>query len=252
MAFSPSGDWIDVQAVTAGGNSGVQAVRYRAVAGDAQRPEEVAARLSSRSLASSAARMAATTRLGPDDVIEASRQVDAMAVEAWLLEREQSFTVDARTLTRMADAGVSTRVIDLLVALSYPEVFAVDNTADESAGRAGRPPVPIWDPWYGPRYGGGYYPYGVRRGGWYGGYPAVIVVRQPDSGGSSGGKAVKGRGYRSGGSDGTASQPTSRPSSGGTATRSGGGGVTRLTTVVTAKFTSMPTAPNTAVEAPME
>jgi hypothetical protein len=218
MAFSPDGDWIDVQSVSAGGNSGVQAERYRAVGADAAIPADLASSIASRSLASSAARMAASSRIGPEDVIEASRQADPLVVEAWLLERDQSFTVDARTLAQLADANVSTRVIDLLVALSYPEMFAVDNTSrDQSVGR-GRPPV--WDPWGYPGWGG-YYPYGWRRGGWYGGYPAVIVVRDPDRSSGNGGKAVKGGGYRRGDGDGSAS-PTSRPSSGGDASRSGG------------------------------
>src|SRR5690606_425634 len=122
-----------------------------------------------RSLASETARMAAAARIGPEPVIEASAQVDPLAVEAWLLERDHSITVDARTLTRLADAGVSTGVIDLLVAQSYPEMFAVDSTSRDETIR-GRPPV--WDPWGYPGYG--YYPYGWRSGRWYGGYPSVI------------------------------------------------------------------------------
>lgn len=216
MAFSPAGDWIDVQAVTAGGNSGVESVRYRPVAGTAEIPADLTASIASRSLASDAARMAASARIDVADVIEASRELDALAVEAWLLERELSFTVDARTLTQLADAGVSTRVIDLLVAQSYPEIFAVDNTSRDDMQR-GRPPV--WDPWGYPGYG--YYPYGSRGGRWYGGYPSVIVVRRPDNSSGNGGKAVKGGGYRQGGGDGSA-EPTSRPSSGGDAARSGG------------------------------
>lgn len=224
MALAPNQDWIDVQAVTAGGNSGVQVVRYRPVASPEAIPAELAASIASRSLAEDAARMAAAGRIGPDDVIDASRNLDPLALEAWLLERDQSFTVDARMLTRFADAKVPTRVIDLLVALSYPGVFAVDNSAREARGRVGGPMGPVWDPWYGPRYGG-YYPYGRRYGGWYGGgYPAVIVVREPDGSGGNGGKAVKGGGYRRGGDDGGASEPTSRPSSGGASARAGGGG----------------------------
>jgi hypothetical protein len=219
MAFAPGGDWIDVQAVTAGGNGGVQAVRYRPVSDDSAIPADLASSIASRSLASSAARLAAAARIDATDVIEASRGADPLAVEAWLLERDQSFTVDARTLTQLADAGVSTRVIDLLVALSYPEMFAVDNASGDEAVRRGPPPV--WDPWGRPGYGG-YYPYGGRRGRWYGGYPSVIVVRSPDNSSGNGGKAVKGGGYRRG--DGGSAEPTSRPSSGGDAARSGGGG----------------------------
>lgn len=222
MAFAPNGDWVDVRSVSAGGNSGVHVVRYRPVSNSEAIPADLAATLAERTLATSAARMAATARVTPDDVIEVSGRLDPIAVEAWVVERDDAFSVDAATLTRMADAGVSPRVIDVLVALAYPEVFAIDDSAREAIGR--RPPVPVWDPWGYPGYGG-YYPY-YGRGGWYGGYPAVIVVRGPDSDGGSGGKAVKGRGYSRGSGDGGsggAAQPTARPSSGGDASRSGGG-----------------------------
>ncbi|HEX6925561.1 MAG TPA: hypothetical protein VF167_09025 [Longimicrobiaceae bacterium] len=222
MAFAPDQEWIDVQAVSVGGNSGVQVVRYRPASNTADLPAEIRASLENRTLAADAARMAAAARIGPDDVIEASRNLDATALEAWLVERDQSFTVDARTLTRLADAGVPTRVIDLLVALAYPEVFAVDNSARQVPPRVGGPRGPVWDPWWGPGYG--YYPYGRRYWGWYGGYPGVIIVRQPDGSRSNGGKAVKGEGYRRGDRGGAATQPTSRPSSEGSSARSGGSG----------------------------
>lgn len=221
MALAPSGDWIDVRAVTAGGNSGVHAVRYRSVTRTEGIPAELAGMIENRALASNAARMAASARVTPEDVIEASQRLDPLAVEAWLIERDQAFMVDGRTLTMLADAQVPTRVIDLLVALSYPEVFALDDSAREQYGRAGRPP--IWDPWGYPGYGGGYYPYGRRYGGWYSGYPNVIIIRQPSGGSGTGGKAVKGRGY-SRGEGGSSAAPTARPSSGGDASRAGGGG----------------------------
>jgi hypothetical protein len=220
MAFAPGGDWIDVRAVSAGNNSGVHVVRYRPIENLDRVPAELAAGIAERSLATSTARVAATGRVTPEDVIEVSTRVDPLVTEAWLVERDQAFSVDAATLTRLADAGVPTRVIDVVVALAYPEVFALDDAAREGAGR--RPLPPVWDPWGFPGYGG-YYPY-YGRGGWYGGYPTVIVVRRPDGAGSSGGKAVKGRGYSRGNSDGGSSQPTARPSSGGDASRSGGGG----------------------------
>lgn len=223
MAFAPHQEWIDVQAVSAGGNSGVQVVRYRPTSSTADLPADIRVSLENRALTADAARMAAAARIGPDDVIEASRNLDGAALEAWLLERDQSFTVDARTLTRLADAGVPTRVIDLLVALAYPEVFAVDdNTSPEAPARVGGPRGPVWDPWWGPGYG--YYPYGRRYWGWYGGYPGVVIVRRPDVSRSNGGKAVKGEGYRRGDRGGTAAQPTSRPSSEGSSARSGGSG----------------------------
>lgn len=227
MALAPNGDWIDVQAVTAGGNSGVQVVRYRPIDAPGRVPADLAATLGNRDMAASAARMAATGSVSVDDVIEASHQVDDLTVEAWMIEHDQPMRIDADALIQLADADVSTRVIDLLVALAFPERFAIDETARQSYGGVAR--APVWDPWgyYPGGYYGGYYPYGMRRGGWYSGYPAVIVVRNPGSGGEgSGGRAIKGRGYSQGsdgssGSGGSSAQPSSRPSSGGSSTRAG-------------------------------
>lgn len=227
MAFTGGGDWLDVQTVASGANSGVNVIRYRPAPASATVPADIASAMGDRAMVSSAARMAAVDRVGPAEVIDASQRMDDRAVEAWLVERGQSFTVDGASLTRMADGGVSDRVIDLLVALSYPEVFALDDGADTRAA-PGVVRGPVWDPWYGPRYRG-YYPYGGRYGGYYGGgyyggYPGVVVVRQPRGSGGNGGQAVRGEGYRRGNSGGERAQPATRPSSGGDAARAPSGG----------------------------
>src|SRR5207244_1725794 len=71
-------------------------------------------------------RAAAAVSLATDDVGEAARRVDTSVLEAWLVERGESFTLDAKRLVTLADAGVPTPVIDLMVALSYPKVFAIN------------------------------------------------------------------------------------------------------------------------------
>lgn len=230
MGFSPTGNWLDVQAVAAGGNSGVQVAQYRPAASNAQVPANIRAAIADRTMATSAARVAAAARIDEADVIEAARLLDDMALEAWLMERDQAIRVDAAVLTRLDDANVPSRVIDLLVALDYPEVFAVDNTPREPSTRYLS--SPMWDPWYGSYYGGyypygyGYYGYGRRYGGWYGGYPSTIIIRRPDAGepdnNNRGGRVVRGEGYRRGGSDAGSAQPTQRPSSGGSPSVSSG------------------------------
>src|SRR6266849_3185920 len=72
------------------------------------------------------ARAAASAPLAIDDVVEASRNVDGAVIEAWLVARGARFALDAKRLIALADAGVSPRVIDLMVALSYPKAFAID------------------------------------------------------------------------------------------------------------------------------
>jgi hypothetical protein len=206
MAMSYGGEWIDVQGVAIGSNVGVRAARYRETPATTQIPAEVATALRGRPRGMHAARLAAAGTLRPSDVVEASRHLEVGVLQTWLAERGQGFLLDAKQLVALEESGVSPSVIDIMVALSYPEVFALDRT------RLGEAPPDlrgddrvvfggdmIDD--YG--YGGGYDPYGIGYGrgyGWYPGRQPVVVVRAPSGEVSDEehGKVVKGRGYVSG------------------------------------------------------
>ena len=73
----------------------------------------------------SGARVEAAADLTTADVVEATKTVDASVAEAWLADRGQPFAVTARDLRAMRDAGVPSDVIDMVVAVSHPRVFAV-------------------------------------------------------------------------------------------------------------------------------
>lgn len=240
FAISRSGEWIAVEAVSVAGEAEVRAITYRPADAVAEQMDEVREAIEGRSMAIDAARSAAGARVEIEDVLEAERTVDVAAVEGWLIEQEQSFGVDAARLIELSEAGVSDRLIDLMVALSYPRVFAIDRTSREGeiADREGSPRRPTRGgmPVYYPRYGG-YYP-GYMGGGWYG--RPVIVVRDPDiRQGNSGGRAVKGRGYTRGNSGGSGSpsvpQTSGSPSGGSDVGSSGGGGGGSSETPRTAK-----------------
>ncbi len=237
LAMLSSGEWVDVMVVTAGGESSTWVTTYRlATQGDAEAAGlgDVTAGLD---MAIRSAGVAASARPSVDDVIEAARYVDAEGVQAWLEERDVPLDLDSEKLVRMADAGVPEEVIDMVVALSYPERFAVEGEPErygrtyQSFGRAG-----YYTPFYGSlfyapygyRYGRGYgfgYGYGYGYGGRYHG-PTVIRVDRGDTGG----RVIKGQGYRRGQKAGASrsSAPSARGSSRGTSTgrtakrRSGG------------------------------
>jgi uncharacterized membrane protein YgcG len=61
-----------------------------------------------------------------EDVIEASSKMPAEVVQASLAEIHQPFTMNKRTLVALADGGVDSQVIDLMVALTYPKRFVVE------------------------------------------------------------------------------------------------------------------------------
>lgn len=257
MALSRTAEWIDVQGVVAAQNTGVHVARYRAVRDLTGIPAEIAQAVPASSLATNTARLAASSPIGGEAIVDASHALAAPVVEAWLLERGQGFKFDAKGLVALADAGVPGSVTDMIIALSYPKAFAI-NSASRDAARlpagavqgqnvavTGRT-IPVtaysYSPWgwgsyydytYGYRYGGygyspyGYSPYGYGYGG--GGYyaPPVIVVHAPsptDNQPQTHPRVVNGRGYTQGASSsssGSSSSGSSSAGSSGTSSSSG-------------------------------
>ena len=140
-----NGNWIDIQAVEIGGREDVRVRRYRRA--DSAPATTVPAIVA--------------TRLTIDDIKEASAKVSPRALEAALVETGAGFDLDGRTLLELDDAGVADSVVDVMVALSYPDRFVVERARDDRAGRT----VFINDPFgidygfYSPLYGSLYYPY---------------------------------------------------------------------------------------------
>jgi hypothetical protein len=143
-----------------------------------------------------------------DDVIDASRNVPALGVEAWLAESDARIQIDRRTLLQLSDARVDANVIDLMVALAFPKKFEVRRTSTSGGGGFGVSP---FDGYFGSEwstlaelYGFGYscyaWPYCWGYGGYY---PPGDWYLDPGAGGGGGGEspdtshgvAVNGRGY---------------------------------------------------------
>jgi hypothetical protein len=131
MALPSGNEWLDVRGVSvAGGPTDVRVRRYHAIAPAAPTiPEpllqEVLAATAERPTLRAAARTNAAAEVDLDQVIEASRTVQAEVLEAWLVENGDGFEMDRAKLVRLADARVPSRVIDVMVALSYPNQFAI-------------------------------------------------------------------------------------------------------------------------------
>ena len=168
------------------------------------------------------------TLLDVDDILEASDRVPVEVVEAAILESNSLFSLDGDALIRLAEAGVDEQIIDLMVAISYPNEFVVDSSLSSSSGRGvstghGGYVTPYygyynrscWGPYYGPIYG----PYGPRcshhfyspyydyyrpysryyrysRPYYYGGGRGNISTPSiPPTGSLYGGKVIRDRGY---------------------------------------------------------
>jgi hypothetical protein len=232
IAMVAENEWVDVQTVSVGAQHASRTLRYRAVRPE-NAPDAVASLLpQGRSLVLESARLEASAALDMDAVMEASRLVAAPVVEALLAARRQGFSLNAQRLVQLERAGVPASTIDMMIALSYPRTFAVQEAPRQSTaydgGGAWRPAQAMvndcYDPFfasrmsrtecdlllrrtssrYGYGYGGsmygigsryGYSPWGYDSYGWnMGRGPTVIIVRGDDEQRGRG-EVVKGHGY---------------------------------------------------------
>ncbi len=199
--------WIEAQAMEVRGRTTAWMQRYEPAPRarvQALGQAEILAEVDSRRGVIAAARAVAADPISVDDIIEAYQRTDAEAVRVWIAEQLQPLYLDAQGLLRLADAGVSEEVIDVAVAVAYPERFAV--ARDEPYYPRARMPVrrPGMYPGYWDPYGG----WGYWGRGW-GYYRPTVVVVQPRSRFDRL-TAVRGQGYtRPGASSGSSgSQPS--------------------------------------------
>lgn len=214
--------WLDVRAIDGADGAVAWAQGYRRADSSVLTDLgfDAADRVGRRGFRSTAAR--AYGGLTVDDVIDATQAVDGQAVEAWLAESGEGIErLDAEGLIALEEAGVSDEVIDVVVAVSFPQRYALDRGDDGPDGYYGRRGGArrIYLGGYG--YGRGYDPfysgygyssfYGGGYGYGYGGYPYIgggyrpirVIVQQAPR--NSGGRVVNGRGYRRGGQASTGS-----------------------------------------------
>lgn len=176
--LAPDGTWIEAQAIEVGGRSSVRVRRFSREDRSAQSP--------------------AVHRLTVDDVKEASSRVAGPAIEAALVESRSTFALTARRLVELDAAGVPGSVIDVMVALTYPQAFTL-----RPAARADRlTPFPFdgdssdptYDWWLPTAEAGGYFdsvyfmsPFGFP---YLGGYPVIFGAQDVGVGG--GGRPSRG------------------------------------------------------------
>jgi hypothetical protein len=218
--------WIDIQLVRAGDTRELIIRKYRRA--NERTIAESGAVVPSIAWASAYDWLEAEEPMGLDDIIEASRTIDTEAVEAALMESKLELALGSQSLIRLSDAKVPEEVIDLMVALSYPEDFRIGRLGArkrQSSGSSGGggggfggygpiyhdDPYAYWYPFFYAPFG--YYSYNYRYSP-YGGYYRLT----PSGGGeitdATHGRVVAGKGY-------SRVWPRERQSSGG-AGRGGG------------------------------
>ncbi len=214
--------WLDVRTTMVGNDRIPWVTRYRLASEEATTAVGLdATSVGERGLAVRSYRLAGSDRISTAEVIEAVDHVGSDAVIPWIGEHERPLVVDADELIRLADADVGERLIDVIIARSYPEDFAFSDELVTQQAQApsqygyGTSYYPQWgyspfgSRWglgYSPYYGFGYglrgygFGYGYGLGGYGYGYPyygygygGSRIVRVQEDGG---GRVISGEGYR--------------------------------------------------------
>jgi hypothetical protein len=192
------GDWVDIKLLKSGEEKIITIRRYRNVEDDSVTPAPI---IPSQARFS---RVSAGKNFSIDEVIELVGQIEPEVLEAALIEMHSPFPVNSKQLMRLSDAKVPSQIVDLVVALSFPEKFTVVPAAISWVKDSSdfKEPYYHWPmcPWY--WTSSVYFPYGYQYWGWdwyllYGWYPYSYAY-VPPSGGSntdSSGQLVAGRGY---------------------------------------------------------
>ena len=205
--LSSPATWADIQVVEVGGRQLVEVRRYAPL-----RESEQRARLGSIDLGVdradiSQARRDGAVALDLPAVVDASERTSPRVVEALLVETEPTLPLDGDALITLDDAGINGGVIDLLVALAYPDRFVVERRDRGGAWSSGG-----WGGFSGfhdPIWYNSYYPYYVTPLGYhfwsrgyydpylYGGFATPFVVLADGVGGGeeSSGRAIPGVGF---------------------------------------------------------
>ena len=190
--MSSAATWADIQVIEVGGRQLVEVRRYAPLS-----PTEQDARLGADGLGVDwadiyLARRNAAAALDLPAVVDASERTSARAVEALLVETEPTLPLDGDALVALDDAGINGGVIDLLVALAFPDRFVVERRDRGGAWSSGG-----WGGFSGyhdPIWYNSYYPYYVTPLGYhfwsrgyydpylYGGFATPFVVLADGSG----------------------------------------------------------------------
>jgi hypothetical protein len=205
--FDEKGHWLDIQLLHNGEDIVTNTRKYRNVDSDSVMP---GANAVSRT---SSARRASGRSFTIEEIVELSSKVESEVLEAALLETGKPFPINSKKVAELADLKVPSRVIDLMVALSFSDKFNLQGRAISLARGTEIQPYYYFPeryhycfnnyryfPWHWTPYD--CMPYGYTYLGWYTGYgwyyPLWTYPYYYTGGGGGGaehGRLIKGQGY---------------------------------------------------------
>ena len=115
--ITDDGEWLDIQLLSSGEDHAISVRKYRTASGTAGAAESMGPNLTGRP------QYLAATSLSVDEVIELSGKIPPDLLEAAIAEMQKPFTINSSTLRRLSNAGVEPQIVDLMVALSFPDKF---------------------------------------------------------------------------------------------------------------------------------
>jgi len=95
FSILPSGVWLEVRDVHAGGGWVETVTRFHDAGLPASVPADIRSEISHRELAVATARAAASAPVTANDIAEATRSVDTVVVQSWLAARGQAFAAES-------------------------------------------------------------------------------------------------------------------------------------------------------------
>lgn len=125
--ITDNGEWLDIQLLKSGEDRAISVRKYRAASEAAGSVERIGPNLTGTP------RYLAATSLSVDEVIELSGKIPSGLLEAAIAELQKPFNINSNTLKRLSNAGVEPQIVDLMVALSFPDKFRLN--------QRGLPPV---------------------------------------------------------------------------------------------------------------
>jgi len=215
-------EWVDIRAIGTDDDGGTWVRSYRLASAQAAEEAGFAGLDAGREIPVRTARYRNSVA-DLDDVVDVATRTRPEVASAWIVERGEGFDIDADRLVRLADAGVPSEVIDVVVAASFPDRFALGDDRQEERYAERRGSVGYGYGYADPYFHGSSFGFGFNRffsphysfGHFRPFRRSVIIVRprDRDDGFFGRGRVVKDRGYTRGSAGGSTGRAT-RGSSG--------------------------------------
>lgn len=126
-----------IEGVTTRTGRGVRAIRFGTLPYTVALPDSIARRLPAANERAFAARFEAAAEVSSADVVDAVRAIDSSVVATWIADRQQRFPMTVSDARALRDARVPASVIDMMVAVSYPERFTISTPGGRTASATG-------------------------------------------------------------------------------------------------------------------